>query len=98
MSEKFQRPPVAVSQSVLWTHDGQGVPSAAVVTEVGDTTVGLIVFPPGYSTGFVRSAVHHKDDPLRLKGDRGSSGCWVHTPETLAVQKLIDDLQGAQVG
>lgn len=97
MSEKFAPPKVEVNQGVFWTHDGQGVPSAAIVTEVGDNgTVGLVVFPPGYSTGFVKSGVYHKDDPLRLKGDRGSPGCWVHTPQTIAIQKLLDSFQDAQ--
>jgi hypothetical protein len=74
----FKPPFIEVGMSVYWFPDRNSKAQGAVVTEVGDRAVALLVFVPGYSNGQVKDGVHHRDDPALARGNRIENGCWDH--------------------
>jgi hypothetical protein len=78
MSEKFKQPWAYVGMSVLWFAErgGNNPPSAAIVTEVHDQTLCLLIFDSSTLGGSPKSGVRHTADPnLRMHIDN-DAGCW----------------------
>lgn len=78
----FKPPPIRIGDPVLWSYGGTKAEAKCpgVVTQVGDRTIQVSYWGPGWAGAQTRDGVYHKDDPLRKKGDRHESGAWEYSP------------------
>jgi hypothetical protein len=92
----WHRPPVEVGMTVQWKHgpDATDDWAAALVTEVGDRTISVLVFPPGSPVGICRDGIHHADDPDLRRPGRAEEGCWRLVPLAGSLLKIMADLTG----
>jgi hypothetical protein len=69
--------------SIVWwlPHPHEGTPCAAIVTRSHSTNIELLILPPGYMNGMVRTGVLHKSDPNLKEQQIKDCGCWVEMPK-----------------
>lgn len=89
-------PPFAlqVGDVILWSY-GDNKDEAkcpGFVTQVGDRTIQISAYSPGFVTAQTKDGVYHIGDPLRKKGNRHESGCWDYTPAFLLQKDLEQGL------
>jgi hypothetical protein len=81
---------------VMWKPDPReeaGV-CPAIVTRVGDGSLGLSVVVDGSTTLFARDGVKHRDDP-GWTPESGDAGCWWFHADDAEDTQAFDELTGA---
>lgn len=88
---EFETPTIGQGWPVLWQHSEGERPCTAFVTAVYPRAVDLMIYPPGSTRSLIKTAVRHRDDPLRknLIGDN-DDGFWSHTTFGEALVGLMD--------
>lgn len=82
VKDPFIPPHVRLGDTVWWKPHPKEQPAAALVTRVDGGTLALLIFPPGYHNGLVRTGVRHQDDPGLTSVVAKESGCWERRPES----------------
>ena len=89
----YEMPEVSVGAIVHYFPSPDRTPTTAVVTTVGQCTLGLSLIARGQKLLVLQNGIRHKDDP-NYRSDRGV-GFWDFTPEsknTAMMKAAIDDL------
>ncbi len=90
MSDKLYVMPRAIVGPCVWRdRPGADEVVAALITEVGQRTVGVTLFPPGSRVGITRQGVRHVSDPEFPKLV-AQEGVWDYTAEQLQAALLTE--------
>jgi hypothetical protein len=73
-------PPIAQGDIVLWKHNPASQETApALVTEVGQFGIAVVMFAPGQRQGTTRDGVRHVSDPALKTVITSDTGVWDYT-------------------
>jgi hypothetical protein len=73
-------PSIEVGEVVVWSHNAQTEPNAAIVTRVGQKAISVVFFSADSRRPEVRDGVRHVSDPELAKiMNREESGVWWDT-------------------
>jgi hypothetical protein len=76
----YSMPPVAQGDIVLWRHNVGSLDSApAIVVEVGQFGIAVVMFSPGSRQGTIRDGVRHCSDPALKTVISSDTGVWDYT-------------------
>lgn len=76
----FTMPPIAKGDVVLWKHNhGSAEQAPAIVTDVGQSGISVLMFAPGQRQGTVRDGVRHSTDPANKTVISSDVGVWDYT-------------------
>jgi hypothetical protein len=79
-ASSFVMPPIAQGDIVLWKHNTTSQETApAIVTEVGQFGIAVVMFAPGQRQGTTRDGVRHASDPALKTVITSDTGVWDYT-------------------
>jgi hypothetical protein len=77
MPAPYTMPPIAQGDVVLWRHTRDSHETApALVVEVGQLGISVLLFSPGSRQGTIRDGVRHASDPALKTVIQSDTGVW----------------------
>ena len=95
--EVYRMPDVSVGQIVLWRKGVDSTPIAAIVTQVGHSSVNLSAFNPSYGNIEPVDGVKHVSDPTASVDLIEDLGNWDYTDEFKSMRDTLELLNGRSV-
>lgn len=100
-SEEYVMPAVEIGDIVRWfpsadrSAESTDQGYVGIVTKVGIETLNINVFSPASYNCWIKDGVRHMSDPKCQHPELRAQGGWEHTPQTLRLHKLLEELQPA---